>query len=96
MHLVESDTHNNTDVPARALNPLQPVSDALGQIFSTHQEDSRTHKARSIMGSLVNELSDEELEVYITEFQYLIDQWLDSFERQAFNGQTLKQVLGQE
>lgn len=48
------------------------------------------------MGSLTKELSDEDLEVYITELQYLIDQWLDNFEQQAFNGQTLKQVLGQE
>jgi len=48
------------------------------------------------MGELVTDLSDEELEVYMTEFQYLIDAWFDDFERQAFDGQTLKQVLGQE
>lgn len=48
------------------------------------------------MGDLVDPLSDEELEVYITEFQHLIDEWLDDFECQAFDGQTLKQVLNQE
>lgn len=81
---------------AQSSNPLQPVSDALGRIFTTQQEKNRIQKARRVMGSLTNELSDEDLEVYITEFQYLIDQWLDNFEQQAFNGQTLKQVLGQE
>ena len=81
---------------SNTLNPLQPVSDALGRIFVTDQEQTRIQKTRGIMGELVADLSDEELEVYMTEFQYLIDEWLDGFERQAFGGQTLKQILGQE
>lgn len=47
------------------------------------------------MGDLVADAADEELELYATEFQNLIDEWLDEFERQAFDHQTLKQVLGQ-
>jgi len=43
------------------------------------------------MGDLVVPLADEDIEAYVTEFQYLIDGWLDDFERQAFDGQTLKQ-----
>lgn len=81
---------------AGTLNPLQPVSDALGRVFASTQEETRLQKTRSIMGDSVSNLSDEELEVYTTEFQYLIDEWLDEFERQAFGSQTLKQVLGQE
>lgn len=77
-------------------SPLQPISNALDRVFSTQREESKVDKTRRIMGSLTNDLSDEELEVYITEFQYLIDEWLDCFERQVFDGQTLKQVLGQE
>ena len=80
---------------AQTHNPLQPVSNALDRIFTTPQEESRIQKTRRIMGNLVNELSDEDLEVFITEFQYLLDEWLDSFEQQAFDGQTLKQVLGE-
>lgn len=78
------------------INPLQPMTNALGRIFVTDQEQSRVQRARSVMGDLVDPLSDEELEVYITEFQHLIDEWLDDFECQAFEGQTLKQVLNQE
>lgn len=48
------------------------------------------------MGDLVVSLADEELEAYVTEFQYLIDEWLDEFERQAFDGDTLRQALSQE
>lgn len=47
------------------------------------------------MGSTVESLADEELGVCLTEFQRLIDEWLDAFEQQLFDGQTLKQVLGQ-
>lgn len=76
-------------------NPLQPISDALGRVFTT-QEETQTKKARRIMGTLVSDLSDEDLDVYITELQYLIDEWFDNFEREALDGHTLKQLLGQD
>ncbi len=84
-----------TEADAQSYNPLQPVSDALGQIFTTKKEETRIQKTRRIMGGLVDQLSDEDLEVYITEFQYLIDEWLDTFEQEVFDGLTLKQLLGQ-
>jgi hypothetical protein len=91
----QSTTFSKTVDIAQRHNPLQPVSDALERIFTTQQEENRIQKTRRIMGNLVNELSDEDLEVFITEFQYLLDEWLDGFEQQAFDGQTLKQVLGE-
>ncbi len=77
-------------------SPLQPLSNALEQIFTSQQEENQTLRARRIMGNLVSEIVDEELEIFVTEFQYLIDEWLDCFEKQVFGGKTLKQVLGQE
>lgn len=50
-------------------------------------------KARRIMGDDVKDLSDEDLEVFLTEFQYLIDCWLDEYEKQQFDGKTLKEKL---
>ena len=85
-----------TKSEAETYNPLQPMSDALARVFTTSQEETRIQKTRRIMGDLVSCLSDGELEVYITEFQYLIDEWLDNFEKEAFDGLTLKQMLGQE
>lgn len=81
---------------AATLDPLQPVSAALGRIFKSDQEQTRIQKVRGIMGDWVTSMADEELEAYVTEFQYLIDEWLDEFERQAFDGDTLRQVLSQE
>jgi len=65
---------------------------ALQQIFSS-TEQTKTHKARAVMGALVQGLSDEELEIRITEFQYLLDAWFDEFERAQFDGLTLKELI---
>ena len=81
--------------PNGPISPLRPITNAVDRIFTSDQEQTRTQKARNVMGGLVAELADEELEVYITEFQSLIDDWLDEFERQTFDDQTLKEVLGQ-
>jgi len=45
------------------------------------------------MGDDVKDLSDEDLEVYLTEFQYLIDAWLDEYEKEAFDNKTLREKL---
>ena len=45
------------------------------------------------MGDDVKDLSDEDLDVYLTNFQYLIDSWLDEYEKQVFNNKTLKEIL---
>ena len=45
------------------------------------------------MGDLVEDLSDSELEVCLSEFQYLLECWMDEFERSKFNNLTLKQLL---
>ena len=70
----------------------QAVDTALQQIFRS-QEQTKAQKARSIMGTLVDQLNDEQLEVCIIEFQYLLDAWLDEFERTRFDGATLKELI---
>lgn len=68
------------------------LSAALGKIFPTSQEVSRVQQARRIMGDEIKGLSDENLEECLTEFQFLIDSWLDEFERAAYDGKTLREV----
>ena len=65
----------------------------LSKIFPGKQEETRIQKARLIMGDDVKDLSDEDLEVFLTEFQYLIDCWLDEYERQVFNHKTLRELI---
>ncbi len=65
----------------------------LNNIFPDKQEETRIQKARLIMGDDVKHLSDEDLEVFLTEFQYLIDCWLDEYERRVFDNKTLRELI---
>lgn len=38
-------------------------------------------------------IEDDELEETLTKAKYLINQWLDSFERDIFEGKTLQELL---
>lgn len=89
------------DQPARATKAIfdlatgqrRTLQTALGEIFPEKQEETLIVLTRRIMGDSIANLSDEELRIFITKFQYLIDCWLDEFEREVFNGLTLKQLL---
>lgn len=70
------------------------LEDAMMRIFPKSQDEARLEQARRIMGDEVKALSDAELTEHLAQFQYLIDQWLDEFERQAFEGRTLRQLIG--
>jgi hypothetical protein len=79
--------------PTTYSSPLAPIDDTLRNIFSSPAQETLLQKTRHIMGDAASELSDDELENYITEFQHLIDYWLDTFEKDLFDGVTLQQLL---
>lgn len=81
---------------ARTNSPTQSLDSALERIFPTSQEESKLEKTRRIMGDAVESLTDEELQIYITKFQQLVDYCLDMFERQSFDGATLREILQEE
>jgi hypothetical protein len=78
---------------ALIVNHSKTFENALNNIFPDKQEETLIQKARLIMGDDVKDLSDEDLEVFLTEFQYLIDCWLDEYERQVFNNKTLRELI---
>lgn len=65
----------------------------LQSIFPTKQDESKLIKARRILGDIATDISDTELESNIAEFHYLVDSWLDEFEKQIFDNKTLIEVL---
>jgi len=79
----------------RPTKPLASIDVALQHILNPTAEQTGLQKARQTMGTALTDTSDEDLEIYMTEFQHLIDYWLDAYEREAFGGMTLRQVLGQ-
>ena len=69
------------------------LEDALNLMLPDSKEENKIQKARRILGEIAEDQSDDQIQTFITELQYLIDSWLDSFENQVFEGLTLKQLL---
>jgi hypothetical protein len=78
---------------ARPSSPLKPLEDALGAIFPSDQHNTQLQQARRFMGGELADVPDVDLETHLTELQYLLDSWLDDFEKQAFDNKTLKQLM---
>jgi hypothetical protein len=65
----------------------------LNNIFPSQKEETKLQKAKRILGDSIKGLPDHELEAYIAGFQYLLDCWLDEYERLIFNDKTLMELL---
>jgi hypothetical protein len=65
----------------------------LQSIFPTKQDESKLQKARRILGDIAIDIPDTELESNIAEFQYLVNSWLDEYEKQVFDNKTLREIL---
>ncbi len=59
------------------------------------QEDKQQQQVRKILGDLAKDFSSQELKAITTEVQFLVDSWLNSYEKQIFKGLTLQQLLNE-
>ena len=71
----------------------QSIDQALQRIFPGSKEESLIQRVRKIMGNDVAMLTDNVLGRYLTEYQSLIDMWIDSYEKGVFDGKSLQQYL---
>jgi len=79
-----------------SFNPLSSLETSLNSIFPTSNEESKISVTKRKLGETAKQLSDEQVECMVTDFQYLIDSWLDEFETDVFEGKTLKELLGEQ
>jgi hypothetical protein len=77
-----------------SFNPLSSLETSLNSIFPTNAEESKLSATKRNLGETANKLTDEQVECMVTDFQHLIDTWLDEFEADVFEGKTLKELLG--
>lgn len=76
-------------------NPQTVIENALNTIFPQQSEENKISRTRRMLGETAQTLTDGQIETIVIEFQFLIDSWLDEFERHVFNGMTLKEVLNE-
>lgn len=69
------------------------LEDAIKSVIPDQAEENKVLRMRKHLGKTAESLSDAQVETIMTEFQFLIDTWLDEYEKDVFNGQTLKEVL---
>ena len=74
-------------------NLQAPIENALNSLFPDQSEENKVARMRKHLGQTAETLSDPQVETIMTEFQFLIDTWMDEYEREVFNGLTLKDVL---
>ncbi len=74
-------------------NPLTSLESTLNSILPPQVEETNVVRTRKLLGETAQALSDEQLECIVTEFQFLINSWLDEYEKGVFNNMTLKEVL---
>ena len=77
-------------------NPQQSIEAAINSIFPISSEENKTTRIRKALGETAQSLSNEQIETIITEFQFLIDSWLDEFEKEIFGGLSIKEVINEQ
>ena len=82
--------------PSLIQNPQTNLESVLNRIFPQQQEENNISRTRNHLGEAARNFSDEQVQITITEFQFLIDSWLDEYEKEVFKGMTLKEVLNNQ
>ena len=77
--------------PVSPINSLDDFKNSFSTMLPDNSDENRLQKARRILGATAVEETDEDLQLFLTNLQYLIDSWFDSFEKEIFDGSTLKQ-----
>ena len=82
--------------PQLTQHPHQILNHAAQAIYSPDMQDSVLLRTRKNLGEISRSLSDDQVQTIITEFQFLIGSWLDEYEKEVFNGLTLREVINSE
>ena len=84
----------------KELQSDQPQTSSQGiydQINSHFTEQNHQQKiieeARDLLGEQAQPLTDEQIYDLVNEIQYLVDTWLEEYEKKTFEGKTLKELV---
>ncbi len=81
--LVEDPSIDYISSPISQLDKLFPIQSVVTQV----------EKNRRNLGELNEHLSEDQIQSMTSDFQFLIDAWLDQFEKEIFGGMTLQNLL---
>ncbi len=92
---MENKTVSST--PSEFQDNTQGTYDQINQLFNDQDQQQKTIlEAREILGDSAKDITDEQVFDLVTEMQYLVDSWLEEFERKTFDGKSLNELLNLE
>ena len=72
----------------------QGIYDQINGHFSEQDQQRKTvQEAREVLGESAENLNDQELYGLVTEMHYLVEGWLEEYEKSVFDGKTLKELI---
>ena len=80
---------SNNHITSESLTAL------LNSLFPEQEQDKELRQIKAILGNLANEFTTDEVHTLLCEIRYLVENWVDSFEKEILNGKTLKEVLNE-
>ncbi|QQS43876.1 hypothetical protein IPM65_07115 [Candidatus Roizmanbacteria bacterium] len=86
-------TLNSSAIGSVHTTPFKAFDNALNNIFSQSDEVNKIARTRRLLGETADHLTEEQLKTIVTDFQFLIDTWLDAYEKELFDGVTLQNLL---
>ncbi len=78
---------------ALSSQPQKLAKNSINSLFPTPAEENKIQQARSILKDIGKSQTDEQIQTAISEFEFLIYEWLDEYEKLMFEGKTLKDLL---
>lgn len=82
------------DLKANTPNKEIGIYEKVNQSFQEQNERLKTiQEARDILGNAAEELTDEQVYDLANEIQYLVDTWIEEYEKEVFDGKTLEELL---
>lgn len=70
-----------------------PLEVTLSTMFPEKEQENKVRRARRVLGESVSKVTDEQLGSDLSNFEFIVNSWLDVFERNVFGGKTLKDLL---
>lgn len=87
-------TKNTTFLSPQPQNNSHGVYDQINTYFNEQDQQSKTvQEGREILGESAVGLTDEQVYDLVNEVQYLVDTWVEEYEKKIFDGKTLSELL---
>lgn len=90
----EIQPQNLPNLPFDFHSKQQGTYEQINELLNENgQQERAVQEARDILGESAKDLTDSEVYDLVNEVQFLVDTWLEEYEREMFDGKTLNELF---